>query len=345
MKRILSLLLAVLLGLSLFSCTGTPDLPTESEPATEPSTEPVETEPVETEPAETDPAETDPAETEPEIELMDQIYPWAEVPKTLRVLAVGNSFSVDAMEYLYQIAKDAGVETVILGNLRVSGCTIDMHIEFAETNSPSYTYLKNTTGTWVTTEGYTFEDGMQDEEWDFITLQQSSPLSGIFPSYEKFNKLVRIVNESKSNENAQLLWHMTWAYQKNSTHDGFASYNKNQMTMYGEIVAATQELVLKNKNIVNVIPTGTAVQNARTSWIGDNLTRDGYHMSIPVGRYLASLTFFAAITGADISGIDFSPSPQVTPEHIEVFKESVTNAMNQKFEVTQSTYTTKDADQ
>ena len=29
--------------------------------------------------------------------------------------------------------------------------------------------------------------------------------------------------------------------------------------------------------------TGTAIQNMRTSYIGDNLTRDGYHLSIPMG--------------------------------------------------------------
>ena len=28
--------------------------------------------------------------------------------------------------------------------------------------------------------------------------------------------------------------------------------------------------------------TGTAIQNIRTSYIGDNLTRDGYHLSIPM---------------------------------------------------------------
>ena len=40
-----------------------------------------------------------------------------DAKKSLKILAVGNSFSVDGMEYLYQIAKNAGVEEIILGNL------------------------------------------------------------------------------------------------------------------------------------------------------------------------------------------------------------------------------------
>ncbi|MCK7485051.1 MAG: hypothetical protein MZU97_05500 [Bacillus subtilis] len=34
--------------------------------------------------------------------------------QTLKVLAIGNSFSVDAMEYLYKIAKNYGINEIIL---------------------------------------------------------------------------------------------------------------------------------------------------------------------------------------------------------------------------------------
>ena len=40
-----------------------------------------------------------------------------EVPKSLKILAIGNSFSVDSMEYLWRLLRDCGVEKVILGNL------------------------------------------------------------------------------------------------------------------------------------------------------------------------------------------------------------------------------------
>ena len=71
MKKILALLLALVMALSLFGCAGMPEelgglietLPLLTEPA---DTEPVDTEPLETLPIETEPVETEPVETEPE---------------------------------------------------------------------------------------------------------------------------------------------------------------------------------------------------------------------------------------------------------------------------------------
>ena len=75
MKKILALLLALAMAVSLFGCAAMPQetfevdiLPVLTEPAqTEPvETEPAETLPMETEPAETLPMEKEPLETEPE---------------------------------------------------------------------------------------------------------------------------------------------------------------------------------------------------------------------------------------------------------------------------------------
>ena len=70
MKKILALLLALVMALSLFGCAGMPEetlgvdiLPVLTEPA---QTDPVETEPAETLPMETEPVETEPVQTEPE---------------------------------------------------------------------------------------------------------------------------------------------------------------------------------------------------------------------------------------------------------------------------------------
>ena len=43
--------------------------------------------------------------------------------KTLHILAVGNSFSVDGLHYLYQMAESAGYD-VVIGNLYKSGCDL-----------------------------------------------------------------------------------------------------------------------------------------------------------------------------------------------------------------------------
>lgn len=339
MKKFLSLALVLILLLSVVACNNNPtETPTDA-PTDAPTEAPTNPE-TPTEQPTTPGEEITTGEPEAEIDPMEQTYPWAEVPKTLKILAIGNSFSVDAMEYLYQIAKDAGVETVVLGNLRVSGCTLDMHYDYMTNNTAAYTYLKNTTGTWTSTDGKRMIDGLTDEDWDYVTLQQGSHESGVLSSYDYLNKLCKYVRNNVSNPDVKLLWHMTWAYREGCSHSGFANYDRSQAKMYEMIVKATDEMVLSLDQFTNVIPSGTVVQNVRTSFLGDNINRDdGYHMSQPIGRYLIGLTYFAAITGADISNINYCPSATASPELIAMFKECVTNAMNNKFEVTNSTYT------
>ena len=61
--------------------------------------------------------------------------------------------------------------------------------------------------------------------------------------------------------------------------------------MYEVIVNAVDEKVRSNPDIQIVIPVGTAIQNARTSIVGDNQTRDGFHLTMDLGRYVDGLTF------------------------------------------------------
>ena len=85
--------------------------------------------------------------------------------KTLKVLAIGNSFSVDSMTYLYDIAKAEGVEEIILGNLYIGGCSLQTHASNASSGSASYKYYKNTTGEWTETPSVSMWTALKDEEW------------------------------------------------------------------------------------------------------------------------------------------------------------------------------------
>lgn len=266
-------------------------------------------------------------------------YPTAEAPKTLKVLAIGNSFSVDAMQYLAQIAKSAGVEEVILGNLYIGGCSLDTHLMHAKADDPAYTYYKNSTGGWNSQTNVRFSAGLTDESWDYITLQQTSKTSGLSGSYGKnLTELIAIVQAGKTNKDAKLLWHMTWAYQQDSTHASFPNYGNSQEKMYNMIIDAVKTCILPLENFSGVIPTGTAIQNARTSFVGDKLTRDGYHLHYTLGRYIAALSWYAAITGDDISDIAYFPSADITPEVMAMAKDAVTDAIKHPWGVTPSTH-------
>jgi hypothetical protein len=68
--------------------------------------------------------------------------------KSIKILAIGNSFSQDAMQWQYQILEDAGYSSVTLGNLVIGGCSLQKHWGQANGDPPIYEYYKNTNGSW-----------------------------------------------------------------------------------------------------------------------------------------------------------------------------------------------------
>jgi len=259
----------------------------------------------------------------------------------LRVLAIGNSFSVDAMEFLYKIAKDQGVDDIVLGNLYIGSCTLETHWTNASGNLGKYKYYKNNTDEWRSWTGRTMLAGIQNVDWDFITLQQASGSSGKPETYEPYlSNLIEYINKNKTNPDAKILWHMTWAYQQDSTHSAFPSYNSDQLTMYNAIVNAVKTQVYPHSEIAFCIPTGTVIQNARTTYYGDKLTRDGYHLGNQQGRYIAGLTWYYTISGMPIDNMTYAPNNILLWKSQQItMRESIENAVLYPEKVTQSKYT------
>lgn len=238
--------------------------------------------------------------------------------KSLKILAIGNSFSIDGMHYLYDIAKNAGVEEIILGNLAIGGCSLATHLSRFKDRVNDYIYFKNVNGVWEENHSKDVFYGLHDEKWDYISLQQSSGYSGIAKTYkESLEELIEKVQENKSNLDAKLVWHMTWAYQANSTHPAFESYDNDQSKMYKMIVEAVKENVVSNSLFEVIIPAGTAIQNARKGPIGDTLTVDGFHLSQPLGRYIAGLTWYGAITKGLIDKVTFNPTSLDVKDYVK----------------------------
>jgi len=228
---------------------------------------------------------------------------------TIKILAIGNSFSEDALEgHLYQIAKAAG-KHIIIGNLSIGGASLELHVNNAKTNANAYSFWKvDDKGKKTTTANTSIAKALATEKWTHISFQQASPLSGIYSTWEKsLPTLYNYVYANINNKNTKFVLHQTWAYAKNATHDGFKNYNKDQNQMYKAIIDA----VIKAKTLVNinaVIPVGTAIQNGRTSAIEDNFNRDGTHLSMALGRYLAACTWYEALFGHNVIGNPFKPS-------------------------------------
>ncbi|MBQ8213123.1 MAG: DUF4886 domain-containing protein [Clostridia bacterium] len=260
--------------------------------------------------------------------------------KTVRVLALGNSFTVDGMHYLWDICKNGGAETVILGNLYIGNCTLDKHWGNISGNKAAYKFYKNTDGNWTTTENYRVLDAIKEEDWDLFVFHQAGAGVGFVNTFANFDHIIDFFNQNKTNPNAKMMWHLTWAYQGNSKQEAFAKYDYDQMKMYTAATTVVKEYIAPKETIAGVIPTGTAIQNLRTSHFGDTVTRDTYHLSYNYGRYTAALTWYAALTGGDVDAIDWIPKqyPGVN-SFLPLFKECVNNAMKNPYQITQSSFT------
>jgi len=276
----------------------------------------------------------------------DDTYDPVNDDKVLKVLAIGNSFSVDTMHYLYDVAKAEGMQEVILGNLYISGCTLKTHAENVKGNLNAYKYYTNYGQGWSSIENCSLEYALKSEDWDIITMQQGSRYSGQPDSYEEhLTQLIAYVNGNKTNPKAKLAWNMTWAYQEGFSKDMFSPYNYDQMTMYNAIVNAVQEKVAVHKEISYIIPVGTVLQNVRTSYIGDNLNRDGYHLN-NLARVIGAYTWLATFRGKPLEEINLDKIGAdviLTEADKLVIMEVVNAAMETPFAIKESSYPEKPA--
>ena len=228
--------------------------------------------------------------------------------ETIKILAIGNSFSQDALEtYLYELAKAENIK-VIIGNLYIGGASLELHWNNAKENKATYQYRKiDVNGNKTNTPETSIADAITDEDWDYISFQQVSSSSGIYESYvEPLPLLFENVKQMATNPDVKYILHQTWAYAQSSTHSGFAHYNNDQLTMYSAIVDA----VWRAKELAPIdiiVPAGTAIQNGRTSDIGDNFCSDGYHLDVNIGRYTAACTWFEALFNVNVIGNSFKP--------------------------------------
>ncbi|MFC3196733.1 DUF4886 domain-containing protein [Parapedobacter deserti] len=253
---------------------------------------------------------------------------------TLRILAIGNSFSQDAVEqYLHELSEAAG-KTIVIGNMYIGGAQLSLHWENAQGDKAVYSYRKiDADGAKRTYEHTSIRAALRDEQWDYVSLQQVSSLSGHFESYiEPLSKLHRYI-DSITAGNVKYIWHQTWAYAPTSKHDGFANYNHDQQTMYTAIMDASAKV----RNLIPIdllIPSGTAIQNARTSFIGDDLTRDGFHLDLQIGRFVAACTWFESLYGQPAPVDSYRPE-KVSEGEAEVAREAAHAAVNQPFAITE----------
>ena len=255
----------------------------------------------------------------------------AQAPDTLRILSIGNSFSVDAVEQnLYEIAADAGA-VYIIGNMYIGGCSLERHAYNAESGAAAYSYRKvGADGVRTVRDHTALPYALADEKWDVVSFQQSSPLSGNPYSYEPW--LTRLIAYVKARvpSASRYLFHQTWAYAKDALNPNFPNYGCDQAVMYASIMEASRWAA--ESHALEIVPCGTAIQNYRATWYRDNATRDGYHLNL-VGRYTAAATWYCVLSGKDVRGNAYRPE-HLTEGQVKAAQAAAAAAAESPYEVT-----------
>lgn len=253
----------------------------------------------------------------------------------VRILGIGNSFTEDATQnYLHELATAAGKQAIV-AHLFISGASLEDHLYNATNNQAKYEYRKiDENGVYTNVTGKTIAEVVAGERWDFISFQEQSGRSGIYNYYQQsLPNLMAYVKNLTTNPSVAFMMHQTWAYAQNSDNAGFANYGKNQMTMYNAIVGAVSQAAIL-VNIQKVIPVGTAIQNGRTSRVGDNFNRDGYHLDLGIGRFTAACTWFEEIFGSNVVNNPYKPI-ELTDLQAEIAKHAAHFAILKPGEVTE----------
>ncbi len=214
----------------------------------------------------------------------------------MKILSVGNSFSQDAHSYIHKLAEFNGLN-VQTTNLYIGGCSLEHHFECLQNQKREYDFEING-GCGV--KKVTLLEGLQSDEFDIVTLQQVSSLSGVPQSYFPYlEKLIDICKEKQPS--AKIMFQKTWAYEKDFNSEHFEIYNNNQYEMYRRITDCN-EMVNKIYNLP-IIPVGTVIQKIRDEIPdfdyengGKSLCRDGFHLTYGYGRLTASYIWLRFIT-------------------------------------------------
>ena len=229
--------------------------------------------------------------------------------ETLRILMIGNSFTDDVTEYIGEIVQNSGIdqETCCVYRVTQGGSQLQTWSDMYINNTHVALEKKAGLLSMNITEGAMSE--ILHQNWDVISLQQLSNYSNDISTFSPYlEDLISYIKTDCTNEKVALCWHLTWSYWEGHTAAGPKEY------VGWESIVSTVKDMNRTYGIDIIIPSGTAIQNARATELNTekSLTRDGYHMDYGIGRYIIACTLyeslFQPVYGTSISNISWYPT-------------------------------------
>jgi len=314
------------------------------------------------------PVQTSNAEQTPE---EPQIVEPPEEARTLKVLTLGHSLALDCSHLLALIAQTEGFGDLVVGTLYYSGCPLYKHVQFMENDMPEYNlYISSTENANtppVITEGVTMRQALTFDYWDIIVMQ-----GGVFEIAEdakykdgNIQRIQKFVNENKLNPLARFAWNSPWApptdndlrdkypYESNPYYTSYVPYGDDRAVFFTSIAKCLENNILTDDTFEFMIPSGTAIENALSSYLEEKDIHRDYVHATDFSRVIASYLWYCKLAGiAQLEEIKLDAIPRVffkstvgaedrvlTELEKAIILESVNNALKDPLKMTPSQYT------
>ena len=229
----------------------------------------------------------------------------ATSPKALKVLMIGNSFSICNLRQMPHIAKAMGKELDI-ASLYIGGCSLERHWNnvVATDKNPAlrqYRFDRVVDTKKVVEDGKAnIQEALQMDKWDVVTIQQYSAFSWRPETYHPFgDSLVAKIRALAPQ--AKIVMQETWSYppwDKRLKDFGF-----DQKEMYRRLHAAYAAFA--NKHALEIIPVGTAAEIVPER--NRLFTAPDIHFN-GEGEYLQGLVFTAYLFGVQVEECFYKPA-------------------------------------
>jgi len=260
--------------------------------------------------------------------------------RTLRVFAVGNSFSQNATTFLPQLVKAGGHE-LDFGTAQTGGCSLERHWKAAEAEfaNPGSKEAK-------IYGGKALAEIISKGKWDVVTIQQYSLHSSDIETYRPYAK--KLHDQLRTLQpGAEIVVHQTWAYRSDASRFGQVAAEKHagsQQEMWERSRAAYRQFA--DEVGARLIPVGDAfwrvdsdpkwgykpdtnydfknpvfptLPDQNTSlhvgyrWSADKqLSKDANHANV-AGQYLGGLVWYGCLFRESTENLTFVP-PGLSPE-------------------------------
>mgnify|MGYP002515709390 CR=1 FL=1 len=318
------------------------------------------------------------------------------VKKEFKVLLIGNSYSEDASDWTnngvvshsYEVYKSLLGDDVELtiGLMASGGKVLAWHATNAYNNTAAYTLrLTGENGEWTSVGTVkTIKDALAYDEWDVVSLQPYgqetttgtadnntyNPDTGADYRFDeaKFGTLDKSIPYFLDLTENYVPHAQVYYYMHLSEHgtSNYANGLNDTKSTYEQRAATAQAVkdyagtTYTGKKLTDVIPVGTAIQNARTTYLTTlsnadantsvtlandpvfGLQRDSGHLTYNVGRYIAALTFAKKIIPSafrnqnttDCGMRDSQSVGKLPAQYAEIARKAVAAAITTPYAVT-----------